>query len=84
MDANSITVKGQEGRIVWGYHTAARLAAWCIDGHTLTATVQESDTFRVTQQPLTFVVSRPTGSPWVWTVASLQVAGQTLTASLLP
>lgn len=81
-------MRGAEATIRWGYHPAVRLGAWAVEGppttRMLTGTVKESDEFRVQQQPLTFVVSRPQGSAWCWPVETLQIAGDQLTAKLGP
>ena len=78
---HSIVFKGPVGELRWSYHKAADLASWEITGSSLTATVLSHDAFRVSQQPLTFVVPRTTGS-WTWSVQSLQIAGTSLTATI--
>ncbi len=85
---HTIVMKGATARLQWGYYPAAELAAWSVSadpsgGGTLTATVIQSDALRVAQQPLTLVVPRPQGS-WRWSVASLQIAGTSLTATVRP
>jgi hypothetical protein len=80
---HQVTMRGPEGAVKWGYHTAASLGSWSVTGQTLTAKVVSVDTCAVTQQPLTFVVPRPRGA-WRWTVTALHIADGTLTASVSP
>lgn len=88
MSTNRVTVGGPAGIVRWGYHCAASLGRWTVtqdeSGHQLTAEVVSADAFKVSQRPLTFVVDRQAGAAWRWPVVSLQVTGQTLTASLGP
>lgn len=72
----------------WAYHTAAELANYTISrdengARTLRATVTSSNAFRLTQRPLTFVVTLAAGV-WRWPIESLQIAGRALTARLGP
>lgn len=79
--------KGHEAGLWWGYHQAASLGAWTVrmdtTGSTLEATVREHEDHRVSQRPLVFEVPRP-GTPWRWTVETLQINGSALTATLGP
>lgn len=77
----SVSFKGAEAVIRWGYHRAAELGSWTLQERTLIAEVKSVDALKITQSSLTFVVPRPTGS-WAWTVTGLQIAGRTLTASV--
>jgi len=86
---NAIKFTGTAGEVRWGYTPAATLATWELvanetGGGTVTAKVVTQDMFRVAQRPLTFVVPRPSGPAWCWPIQSLQLAGETLTASLGP
>jgi hypothetical protein len=86
---NTVSITGAAAEVRWAYHHVATLASWSVTadaagGGSLTATVVDLDTFRSTQQPLTFVVPRPTGQPWRWRIESLQIVGQTVTARLEP
>lgn len=86
---NTLTFKGEAGKLVWGYHEAASLSSWSLipddaGGGKLTATVVQMDAFRAAQQPLTFEVPRPKGPPWRWPIHSLQIAGTSLSATLGP
>jgi hypothetical protein len=76
-------MRGAAGAVMWSYHVAASLADWTYtaepDGGTVTAKVVTHDAFKVSQQPVTFVVRRPTGQ-WTWPIQSLQIANGTLTA----
>jgi len=85
---NKAMLRGPEAVIRWGYQPAVRLGSWSVANEagrrTLTGSVVQSDPFRVAQQPLTFVVSRPSGQTWRWPVELLQIAGGELTATLGP
>lgn len=85
---NNISIRGAAGEVRWSYHRAASLGAWTLTpgsaASTLTASVVSLDTFKVSQQPLTFVVPRPTGRVWRWPVLSLQISGTEMTATLGP
>lgn len=81
---NKLTITGQAAEVKWAYHTAVSLASWSLTDDALTATVVSADHFRVSQKPLTFVVTRPSGVQWTWPIQCLQIAGQTLTASVAP
>jgi len=64
---------------------AARLKDWTLHGLTLTATVQEADAYRISQQPIAFVVHRKTGQVrWPVLPNTLQITGASLTATLGP
>lgn len=80
---NTITIRGDEGAVVWGYQTAAALGSWTLSGESLTATVKSHDAFRTSQPSLMFRVTRPNGIRWEWRIAALQIAGSTLQATLL-
>jgi hypothetical protein len=86
--SNSATMRGGSGEVRWSYHRAASLGSWTMTikpgESTLTASVLTSDAFKVSQQPLTFVVPRPNGKTWRWPVTVLQISGNALTASLGP
>lgn len=86
--AHVLTMRGVEGSIEWGYHRAARVTGWTLtrepEGLTLTGTVSQADTFRLTQKPLTFRVARNTGAAWTWPIRELQLAADALTARLGP
>lgn len=82
--SNSFVFTGPAGELKWGYYPAATLASWTISGGeslTLTAKIVSQDTFRVSQQPLTF---QPIGRSWRWAVQSLQIVGDSVTAALAP
>lgn len=83
-----VSIRGSSGEVRWGYHCAASVGPWTItaegSGGTLTATVVSHDASRVSQQPLTFVVTRPGAQPWRWELATLQINGDHLIATLSP
>lgn len=76
-------VTGEAATVRWGYYDAAVLGPWTLEAGTLTAAVRQSDTFRLGQQPLHFVVSRPHGE-WRWPVLTTSVTEGELTATLGP
>lgn len=86
-EKNTTTMRGHGGEVRWGYHIASTLKSWTLAaepaGGTLTAEVVSHDAYRVSQQPLTFVVPRPHGQ-WSWPVQSLQITGTSLRATLGP
>jgi len=83
----ALTIRGEVGEVRWAYHLVGTLTEWTVTNdagaRTLTGTMQTSDTFRLTQQPLVFQASHPHGV-WRWPIHSLQMTGTTLTASLGP
>jgi hypothetical protein len=79
------TITGERGEVRWGYQVAAVLHPWSMTtlesgGWALLGTCESADTYRVSQHPLVFVA--PNG--WRWPVASLQVSGASLSATLGP
>ena len=83
MGEHAIAFGGPAGVVKWGYYPAASLRDWSVKALVLTATITEKDDTRLSQQPLSFVVARPS-TTWTWPIESLRVEGQTLTASLRP
>jgi hypothetical protein len=83
----SVTVRGVEGALRWGYQPAGTLGAWTVtrDGSawTLSASIVKTDAFRVSQRPLAFEARHAHGV-WRWPVQSLQIAGASLNAVLGP
>jgi hypothetical protein len=80
----SFSLAGQAAEIRWAYHRAASLGPWRLsaggsDG-TLTATVIEADTFKLSQPALTLRIPRQNGSVWSYPIQSLHIADGTLTA----
>jgi len=73
-DSNSFVFRGAAAELRWAYHKAADLTGWELKENRLTATVVNYDEFKVSQRPLTFVVTRPS-TTWKWTVESLQITG---------
>lgn len=78
------TMTGPAARVTWGYHVAAQLQAWSLtaDGNTvrLTAAVESSDAFKLTQQGLSLCIPRQKGAVWTYPIESLHIADRTLTA----
>lgn len=79
---NHIAVRGVSGEVRWAYHRAASLGPWTLDGGHLTASIADGDAFRLSQQPLTFVVRRPGGALWTWPIVDLTVDGAALRATV--
>jgi hypothetical protein len=80
-------ISGQQGSLMWAYHTAAAVRDWTITngelGRTLSARLEKTDSFRVSQRPLTFVATHANRA-WRWPITTLQITGATLTAVLGP
>jgi hypothetical protein len=79
---NQIALKGSAGEVRWSYHRAASLGSWTLEGRALSASIAEQDAFRLSQQPLVFVVPRPNGHAWSWPITAVRVDGTTLYAEL--
>lgn len=87
MESNSITIRGVEGTIVYGWHIAATVRDWTAvrAGNapgTVTATVVTHNAQWVSQRPLVFVPHKD--KPWRWQIESLQFVDDRITASLSP
>lgn len=82
-----ITLRGLEGVVRFGYHTAATLSAWRITGSrarwTLSATLLRADRFQLRQRPLEFSAPR-IGGYWCWPLESVTVGEHDLRATLGP
>lgn len=76
---------GREARLCWGFLPAATVHDWTLtrteDGWSLTGRITDAHTFRLSQQPLVFVI--PTHAVR-WPVGTLQMTDAMLTASLGP
>ena len=83
-----LTLTGAEAAIRWGYHVACLVTTWTLtqgDGApTLTATIAHSNTYRLSQRPLVFMVARYGGIIWRWPIVELQITGASLSATLGP
>jgi hypothetical protein len=83
----AVTVNGQVGELRWSYQLAGTLHGWTVtqegSAWALTGSIGSTNTFRLSQQPLVFVVPRATGA-WRWPIQTLQIADGTLTACLGP
>ena len=83
---NTLTIRGREALLRWGYHTAATLAAYEMTGTgataTVTAKVVSADNFKLQQQGLTFRIPRQNGPHWDYAVQSLHVADATVTVTV--
>ena len=88
MFQGTVTLRGQEATVVWGYHTAAVIKSWTAarteQGRwTLQATVQRADPFQLRQQPLKFTAPR-VGGFFCWPIVAVTLGAGTLSASLGP
>jgi hypothetical protein len=89
MSGESVTVRGLSGTVYWGYAVAATVTGWTAvrsgitDAGTITGTVATVDTFRISKQPLVFVVTHQKGS-WRWSIQQLQIVDGHLTATICP
>lgn len=79
---NKIVMKGTAASIRWSYHLAAALGAWTIEGDYLSARLLSHDAFKLSQQPLTFVVTRANNKPWVYALDGLTVLDGQITATI--
>lgn len=82
----SVSLRGAEAEILWGYQKAVELKSWRIwkgkDGQwTLTGAVKRLDAFQSRQRNLVFTAPRDKGR-WCWIVESLNVASNQLIARL--
>lgn len=84
--SHALTISGQAASLFWGYREIGALSAWSLSAHgthaTLTGTLERGDAFSLQQQGLEVRVHRQKGQPWRWPVASLQIAGRTVTATV--
>lgn len=79
---NKIVLKGSAAHVKWGYQPAAELGAWTLDGTSFSARLVSHDVFRLSQQPLTLVVRRAHGKPWVWQIDELSLIDGMVTANV--
>lgn len=83
--AGSLTITGHVGEVRYGYNRAALLTAWTFTGSSrggvITARLQDTDTFRLSQAPLRVVLT--VGQSLMrWPLLSLQIEGASLTATV--
>lgn len=80
-----LTLRGLEGALIYGYHTAAVLTAWTISRRggqwALSATLTRSHPLYVKQRPLTFNAPRK-GGYWSWPIVALSVGERSIQATL--
>lgn len=79
---NKIVMKGSAAELRWSYHRAAELGAWIVEGDSLSGRLLSHDQFALSQRPLTFVIQRAKGAPWVYGVDGLTVIDGQITATL--
>lgn len=88
MFQGDVTLRGQEGTVVWGYHTAAVFTTWTAHRTpqgtwTLDATVRRADAFQLRQRNLKFTAPRK-GGYFCFPVLAVSLGASTLAASLGP
>lgn len=87
--SDGITIRGAEGKLYWGYHLVGTVRAWTVTRHspadpgTLIGTAVDVNAIRASQHPIVFVVTHKHGT-WRWPLATLQIAGTALSATLRP
>lgn len=87
--SDSVTIRGVEGQLYWGYHLVGAVHNWTVTRHTpadpgtLTGTAVDLNAFRASQHPLAFVVTHQHGV-WRWPLETLQIADSVVTATLRP
>ena len=79
---NKIVMKGSAAELRWGYHRAAELGAWTVEGGVLSGRLLSHDRFSLSQRPLTFVITRAKGAPWVYGMDGLTIIDGHITATL--
>lgn len=85
---NTVTMKGLNGRVLWGYQEAADLASWEVVGDAAGARVhavlRSSHSLRIGQTPLVFAVPRARNI-WRWPITSpLSIHGESVTFTVGP
>lgn len=76
-------MNGHQGIVKWGYLQAMRFTRWHYEDGTITATVDEADSFRLEQEPL--CVEVPVGEArWRWPVLAVSQFGSTVAITVGP
>jgi hypothetical protein len=88
MFEGNVTVRGQEGTIVWGYRTAAVIKSWTAyrtpeGAWTLRAVVTRADPYALRQTDLKFTAPR-IGGFFCWPIRGVNLEAQSLAAALGP
>lgn len=82
-----MVIRGPAGEVRWGYHTAGAVGPWMITRDAgvlqLSASLIESNAYRISQRPLAFAVPHSQGM-WRWPILELQIQDGALTARLGP
>jgi hypothetical protein len=73
LSRNTFGIRGARASIKWGYHVAAQLGAWTfagsgVEGGQVSAAVVSRDVFRLSQAPLTLVLTLDSVDPATRTV----------------
>ena len=88
---NTLSLRGDGARIVWGYQVAVTVGAWTVQVAPPPApgpwifegALETCAVVAARQAPLTLVIPRPHGS-WRWPVRSLTITNGAVTAVLGP
>ena len=88
MFEGTVTLRGQEATVVWGYHTAAVCRSWTASRTpqgtwSLQAAVQRADAFQLRQRDLKFTAPRK-GGFFCWPILGVTLGATTLAAQLGP
>jgi len=79
-----IVIEGVAATVRLGYHHAATLGPWRVDGDFFVAAVESVDGFRITQTPLTLEIQNADGIPTRRPLGDVTVYQGQLSARLLP
>lgn len=79
-----IVIEGLAATVRLGYHRAATLGRWKVEGDLFIAAVETVDGFRITQSPLTLEIQNADGIPTRRPLGDVTVYQGQLSARLLP
>ena len=79
-----IVIEGAAATVRLGYHRAATLGPWKVEGDFFIAAVESVDGFRITQSPLTLEIQNADGIPTRRPLGDVTVYQGQLSARLLP
>lgn len=78
----NVRIAGEGGAILWGWKRAATLGAWSYDNGWLSAAIVESNSFALSQTPLTWVIPNGEKPPTRRQLELVSVAGGRLNAQV--
>jgi hypothetical protein len=77
------TLHGEQAEIRYGYHVAATLGAWDIEGRVISARITRLvNRWWLTRPGLSFVLPRKNGSTSARAIEAVEIAGDIVTAYL--